>query len=291
MSAVLTSCWTFHPTTASDFAASASFREPPPVWTVPRTVAIATFNVHDLFVVSTYRRERMDAIGDDLAALARASELDVAAFQEAWIESDAMRIVDRLRASGLEHWHYFKNGLAGSGLLVVSRFPIVEAFFHGFDEEGDLWRVWEADALGSKGVGLVRLDVGGQMLDVYDTHAIASYGGDATHADERLAQMREIRAFVAATPPSVPLVLAGDLNTAVGQREYAELVRADRFTDLVAFTRDLDHLLVPVDSTYAYDCESRERVFRYLELGDRRVPLSDHVGYVTRITIRPKDAR
>ena len=52
-----------------------------------------------------------------------------------------------------------------------------------------------------------------------------------------------------------------------------------------------DHILVPAKSDYDYACLSHETVQRYLSLDDKLVALSDHNGYVSRLTIRPRTPR
>lgn len=48
------------------------------------TLKIVTFNIHDIYVASTHRAERMRAIGEKLCAL----DPDIVGFQESFIRRD-----------------------------------------------------------------------------------------------------------------------------------------------------------------------------------------------------------
>lgn len=65
---------------------------------------------------------------------------------------------------------YF-SGVFGSGLLVLSRFPIVSALFHTWSVNGYFHRIQHADWYGGKGVGLCRIRIGtDQYVHLYNAH-------------------------------------------------------------------------------------------------------------------------
>jgi sphingomyelin phosphodiesterase 2 len=57
--------------------------------------------------------------------------------QEVWIEDDADRLLEAASVGGLEHGLHFKSGLFGSGLVTLSRYPIVHTSFHCYSTAGD----------------------------------------------------------------------------------------------------------------------------------------------------------
>ena len=132
--------------------------------------------------MSKHVTTRMNAIGKQLARM----NLDVVALQEAWMGAHRRRMVEHAASGGLAYSHYFASGLRGSGLMLLSRFPIVDADFRRFRLGGRPERVWEADFYGGKGVGFVRVLTPGGPLDVYVLHAVASF--TAANDDENFAK-------------------------------------------------------------------------------------------------------
>ena len=170
------------------------------------------------------RAKRMAAIGIAL----RHRAFDVVCLQEVWLASDVERVVE-FASPALPYSHWFRGGFVGSGLLTLSRHPIVATSFHRYTLNGTPWDVAGADWFGAKGVGLVRValprDEGGGTADVYNTHLIARYDGWAKGAVEdyrahRLAQALELASFVACVSgggPAVVVAVAGDLNATADQ--------------------------------------------------------------------------
>jgi hypothetical protein len=62
---------------------------------------------------------------------------DLIGFQEAFVNADRVKLIAALRNVGLEHSRYFPSGLVGSGLLLVSRFPIESDGFIRYASNGD----------------------------------------------------------------------------------------------------------------------------------------------------------
>lgn len=49
---------------------------------------------------------------------------DLVFLQEVWVNADAVRITKQAARGRLQHAHHFVSGLFGSGLVVLSRYPI-----------------------------------------------------------------------------------------------------------------------------------------------------------------------
>ncbi|MCK5805937.1 MAG: endonuclease/exonuclease/phosphatase family protein, partial [Lentisphaeria bacterium] len=125
----------------TDLSVSGQLATPPPGLSESVTLRVVTMNVWGLKHLSSHRAERMPAIGARLAEL----NPDLIGFQEAFVKADRDALLIPLRKAGLEHHRYFPSGLVGSGLLVVSRYPIEEAFFFRYSAGGKPHRVDHGD--------------------------------------------------------------------------------------------------------------------------------------------------
>ncbi|PRW50999.1 neutral sphingomyelinase [Chlorella sorokiniana] len=201
---------------------------------------VVTLNTWGLWLVSRRRTERMAALADWL----RSAECpaDVVALQEVWVLAD----VERLRQAGAEggalpHSFHYQSGALGSGLLLLSRYPIAEVAFHRYSARGDPAAVLQGDYYVGKGVGWAALQTPAGTLSVFLTHLSANYGQEwqvgafrlapdcrlprDNLAGVRLLQVAELAAFVRARGADSPagMVLAGDLNCAPDTLEFAML--------------------------------------------------------------------
>lgn len=247
----------------------------PPELSSARTLRIASFNVHGLYLASRDRAPRMRAIG----RLLRESGAELVALQEAFIERDRCMLLEELRGSELRHHAYYASGLVGSGLLVLSKGAIAARAFRRFAHSGRPWKPWQGDWYAGKGVAHARVELeGGGALDLFDTHAVAAYGPgrDENHPD-RCAQMVELVDFVHEHgAPGRPALVAGDLNA---RRHEAPLRIATGLGDLEHLAGDpdgIDHVLAPRDATLRYETVEHELVHPTTRIGARCVALSDH---------------
>ncbi|CAM9835918.1 unnamed protein product, partial [Phaeothamnion confervicola] len=160
----------------------------------------------------------------------RLAGYDVVALQEVWHarERDALR---RAAArAGLRFSRHFAPGCGapllgagsgGTGLMVLSRYCIVESIFQRFAVNGQPHKLSHADYLGAKGVGICRLATPAGAVDVYITHLHAdggrgSNGGGDEYMAHRVAQAWQLAQFVQLTAKSPLAMVLGDLNAAPG---------------------------------------------------------------------------
>lgn len=167
-----------------------------------------------------------------LQAFVASCEFDVVALQELWLWQDRDEVIAAARRGGrLVHSYYFRHGVGvpgwpnqcGSGLLVLSRHPVVDAAFLRFSVNGLPYRFDHLDGVSGKGVGLVRLAVPGVVapVDVYVTHLVSVYTPSGlpgpvhedTYRAHRVTQAYELAKFVRATRQGDLVVLAGDFNS------------------------------------------------------------------------------
>nr|CAD7199722.1 unnamed protein product [Timema douglasi] len=175
-------------------------------------------------VVSKNRAERMKAIAEELSR----AEYEVVCLQEVWMQRDYKQISRRCSAV-LPHSHYFhrytasasdgrSSGVLGSGVCVLSKFPIEDVFFHQWPVNGYIHKIQHGDWFGGKGVGLCRISVAGIKINVYTTHLHAEYDRESDeYRVHRVLQAFDLSQMVRLTSVGADVViLAGDLNTEPG---------------------------------------------------------------------------
>jgi sphingomyelin phosphodiesterase 2 len=179
---------------------------------------VLSFNCWGIPAITQDLDTRMVAIGQALGRM----ELDIAGLQEVVRPSDRERILAGASAGGLTYGHYYSSGMVGSGLLLLSRFPIEEVGYLPYRLNGRPQDLMRPDYYAGKGVGWARLRTPAGPVDSYNTHLIAEYlefGPDVYHA-HRVAQAFELARFIDSRSAGTPAVLTGDLNTPPGSLVY-----------------------------------------------------------------------
>ena len=107
---------------------------------------LLTLNCWGLWIVSKHRKQRFEAIGDWLASTSQdhnsvhhapASSYDFVCLQEVWVRSDGDYLRQRARESGLNYSRLFYSGALGSGLLILSRRPLLDSRIFSFPLNGN----------------------------------------------------------------------------------------------------------------------------------------------------------
>lgn len=189
--------------------------------------------------------------------------LDVVGLQEVLTATalSALLAQTGLPAAGLPHIAHFCAGSSlpgrgqGSGLILASRYPILETTFHAFAGGGGAALSLRFDAQTGKGVGLARLLLpDGSCVDAYVTHLIAQYAdGEAdTHAALRALQAFEVANFVRATRRAPLALLLADLNAGPAALPCRALSTLAGLTDAyAAYTpANASSLHLPTDATF-----------------------------------------
>jgi sphingomyelin phosphodiesterase 2 len=269
-----------NPRTGADTAVelSALLQAPPEPLSEPATLKLVTFNVQNLYFVGRNRPARMRAIGAKLAEL----DPDIACFQECFVPADRQILIDALGATRLRHFEYFQSGTVGSGLLIASAYPIVETYFHRYAATNEWYRLWEGDWWAGKGIALARVQLPQGMIDVFNTHAQATYGREANRR-VRLQQMRDAAAFIRdARSGTSPAFALGDWNCRAGDPDHDLLVAEAGLTCLMDDVRRIDLIFGVDDARYAYELTD----FVVMDRHDG-LRMSDHKGYMSTIRITP----
>lgn len=249
-------------------------------------VSLLTMNVAGIPLIHAHWTARRAALGERL----RAGGYDVVALQEAWRDGDALELSE---ASGLPYYARYERSIApGSGLAILSRWPIVEKRQLTFTCRPSKLRARDGEAFANKGAIMVRLKTPAGLLDVYDTHVIAEYK-NARYRALRQTQVFELAEFVVQNSPATPFVLAGDLNASLDDSAYKilrELVGLDdpcekggrescgaTVADDWTAAKRVDHVLLPRGSR----ASAAVAELAPLPGGE---PLSDHKAVAARIS-------
>lgn len=179
---------------------------------------------------------------------------DIITLQEVWHRRERELLIREAARAGLAHHHYFEpgcgfplwSGVEGTGLMVLSRFPIACARYHRFSVSGCIYKLHEADYLGAKGAGCCRVATPWGRVDVCTTHLLSAYCAASGSASDEYFALRACQAFElgqmldcsSAHAPAPLLVLSGDFNmepdTLVGQLPQQIAGLRDSFVEAAA---------------------------------------------------------
>lgn len=227
---------------------------------------ILTLNVWDTPNAKD-RKARMRAIGQTLAAL----DVDVIALQEVWFQSDRKSLSALLSQAGMYSIHSFPDdGFFSSGLVVFSRWSVIQAGFTPFHPNGDPKKLTEADYYGRKGLGFVRLDTPVGPVDLYNLHTIAQYHPDEkdVYRGQRAAQIYQVLRTIEMKSGSNPVFVTGDLNASPSQFGYKLLTSSGSFQD--AFGD-----LYPFANSATYSSENP-----YIQQSPGRQDVAERLDYI-----------
>jgi endonuclease/exonuclease/phosphatase family metal-dependent hydrolase len=191
--------------------------------------SVLSFNTWGVPLFSRDRAARMRAIARAIAEM----DVDVVGLQEVFYAKDRRLLVESAARAGLTYSHYFQSGIVGSGLLTLSRYPIVDTTFRRFQLNGRPQDLVRVDYYAGKGVGRVRVVTPDGPVDVYNAHLIAPYleFGPDRFAAHRVAQAVEIGHYVDEHSRDVAAVLVGDMNCLPDDVTYEAIVASGNLVE------------------------------------------------------------
>ncbi len=260
-------------------------------------VKVMTMNVQCL-PISSASLERMGRIGEWILE----HDVDVIGFQEAMSAKARARVMEVLNdgaVSGERRYEgtYFDCKF-GSGLFIVSKWPIQATFFHPYRKQGPVFDSG-FDWWAGKGIAMAVIEVSqGVYLNFIDTHVISFYPrGVDKLLTMRFAQMRQLAEFVdkvVATGGST--IVVGDLNCGERDEEWQYLSSKAGLVPLLhqcGIHPDIDHIFgVERNPALQWDCKEAFQLGQRNRASDgSRWVVSDHDGYVARICLQRVPAR
>ncbi len=278
--------WNLRPPAVAEPAASIFELRPPSSSsaTPPIRLRVVTWNVWGLHVLSPRRAERLPIIARETAKL----KPDIVGFQEAYVQADRLALQSALAQAGLPYTRYFPSGLVGSGLFLVSRYPIESDGFVRFTQNGRPEMLQHGDWWAGKGISLstIRLP-NGLPLFVGNTHFHARYNSTRYHPTQlaQAAQVIPLAKQVLAT--GCPSLWFGDWNSPSDSDVVAPIVEAGGWQLLNQKTPGIDHIFAGGSPGFRWQI-SKEGVLKgHLSADDREfggkkidhralVPWSDH---------------
>jgi endonuclease/exonuclease/phosphatase family metal-dependent hydrolase len=222
-----------------------------------------------------------------LAAILDGSEYDVVCLQEVMYRANALLIRRVARSYGY-HAHRGALVLAG-GLVLLSRLPIVDSRFVRYP----VTRPARPELIMRKGAQVAVVEATGGPLAVVNTHLSANRDDDWSAGNRytgiQRTELRHLARVVSAIDPSLPVVVAGDLNVPRAAPILTELLTVAGLRDARAGDPEptyrptprfpappaLDHILLRP----GLSARTRLVLQAPVSLPDhRRVYLSDHYG-------------
>ncbi|CAK9804754.1 Putative neutral sphingomyelinase [Anthophora plagiata] len=170
------------------------------------SINILTLNCWGIPCVSKNRVARMTAIAKEFTT----DNYDIICLQEVWSVND-FKMIEAMVQEQLPYSHYFYSGVIGSGICILSKFPIKNILFHKWPLNGYVHKIHHGDWFGGKGVGLCRLQVHDMNINMYIAHLHAEYN---RHNDEytahRVLQAFDTAQFIRMTCGSADSVILAD---------------------------------------------------------------------------------
>lgn len=121
--------------------------------------------------------DRMKAIG--MYIVNHHDLFDVIGFQEMWREEDRLTVLSFCKLAGLDYHIYFDYGFLGSGLMTVSRYPILHTEFVKYPLDGKPQRFFQGDWYTGKGASYVQIQLpklyNNSVLHFFNTHTHSNY--------------------------------------------------------------------------------------------------------------------
>jgi len=195
---------------------------------------------------------RMHAIGSRLDGF----PADVIAFQEVWASAARDQLLEAGARAGYHHVWYMDEILGGSGLLILSRLPILESEFELFTLRGHPEEVETLEYFAGK--GFVRLRIAGDdgPFTLIATHLHARYKRWVAHAfrSHRTGQVIQLASRIREIRD--PLVVVGDFNFREQHAEYEVLTGLTGFRDTAA---EMDQRLPSVLGNNIYRIHRKKR--------------------------------
>ncbi|CAG8452531.1 10014_t:CDS:2 [Acaulospora morrowiae] len=194
------------------------------------TLTVLSLNCWGLKFISKKREQRMEAIADNLAR----SDYEIVCLQEVWVYANYELIKNRTKKR-FPHSRFYYSGILGGGLVILSRYPIVEFNFHKYRLNGRPIKFVHGDWYVGKGIASAVVDhpVAG-LIEIFNTHTHAGYGSkdNDIYLAHRVSQSWEASNLMRISASrGRNVIAAGDFNSEPDTLVYKLVVQHGQMTD------------------------------------------------------------
>ena len=189
------------------------------------TLSVLSWNLHGLpWPLSRDPAGRMRQVAGKIRELSP----QIILLQEVWLGSQVELLVRELQPQWTALYEPRAFNAPKGGLLAFVRqskrcHMRGNARFRSFTSSAPLWRFWEGDGLGQKGILSLDLLCDNSTISVIDTHLQSQYSG-LDYYSVRQSQIRELQSIVSARSGDSSVLIAGDFNTDAREPLYSSLV-------------------------------------------------------------------
>lgn len=149
----------------------------------PSSLRVLSLNCWGLKYISKLRNERLTEIGNQIAAADPPP--DIVGLQECWTQQD-YNVIREKTEHLLPYGKFYFSGIFGGGLVILSRWPIVESGMTQYPLNGRPAAFYRGDWFVGKGVAYARIKMGPTRRDiaeVFCTHVRVTSRERKTQAD------------------------------------------------------------------------------------------------------------
>lgn len=181
----------------------------------PSSINIFTYNVWDLKFIAKSRTQRLAAIAECLAN--QVPRPEIVGLQECFTQESYEKI-RKCTKNFLPYGKFYHSGIFGGGLVILSKWPIVESSMFRYPLNGRPTAFFRGDWFVGKGVACARIRLGPRERDiaeVFCTHMHAPYESEPndSYLCHRTAQAWEIAKLMRHAAERGHLVIGlGDFN-------------------------------------------------------------------------------
>ncbi|KAI9301343.1 Endonuclease/exonuclease/phosphatase [Cunninghamella echinulata] len=212
-------------------------------------LCILSLNCWGLYIVSKQRQFRLKAIAEAI----HQSAYDIVTLQEVWVQKD-FEYIKNINSINLPYAKYFHSGALGSGLVILSKYPIIFTHYHQYTLAGRPLKVFHGDYYVGKGVGSACIEhpiIG--TLEVFTTHLHAGYGKLDEYKGHRITESWELANIIRnSIAHNRQVILTGDFNSTPTSHNYL-LLKQHAFMVDSWFQMNLDLNLVEPQYTDELD--------------------------------------
>lgn len=195
-------------------------------------IEVTTLNCWGLKYISQFTNQRIEHIATELAN----GHSDIICLQEIWQEKHWHVIRDRLK-SRLPYSKFYYSGMMGSGLAILSKYPIIQTDMRPYTLNGRPQAFFRGDWFVGKGVASAIIQLpDGRVCQVFNTHMHAPYNEKVdTYLCHRIAQAWDLHKMLGASVRAGYITFAtGDFNSTPGSlvHRFLTMHLADTFITL-----------------------------------------------------------